>query len=70
MPEQTMPQQSGIVDVSDLSLQVLDELDGSAIMHALRDVLDPGQADTEVVAGFESGAFSDGRIRPGPSVAT
>ncbi|MGI5163894.1 FxSxx-COOH cyclophane-containing RiPP peptide [Spirillospora sp. CA-253888] len=54
MPEQTMTHQSGLVDVSDLSLRALDELDGSAIAHALRDVLDPDQADAEAVAGFTS----------------
>ena len=39
---------------SGLSLHDLDELDGSAFAHAMRDLMAPDRRDTEAIAGFNS----------------
>lgn len=43
---------TALVDVGGLSLHDLDGIGDSVIAEALRSVLDPGEAGTEVVAGF------------------
>ncbi|MEU7829011.1 FxSxx-COOH cyclophane-containing RiPP peptide [Nonomuraea sp. NPDC049129] len=42
----------GLVDVSDLSLADLDELDASALAHALRTLLRAGEDAMGPIAGF------------------
>jgi FXSXX-COOH protein len=53
-PRRDLETDTGIIDVTELSLRDLAHLDQSSLGLALRRVLDPDQGSTDPVIGFQS----------------
>lgn len=44
--------EAGLIDLSGMSLRDLDKLDGSSLVHELRQMLEADSSDAETISGF------------------
>ncbi|MEU9835113.1 FxSxx-COOH cyclophane-containing RiPP peptide [Streptosporangium sp. NPDC048047] len=54
MSDEDVTRDSGLIDVSGLSLRDLDRLDETALAHALRRLMEVEERDADPVAGHQS----------------
>ncbi|MCY9784162.1 FxSxx-COOH protein [Nocardiopsis sp. EMB25] len=60
MPHEHVPGAAALVEADGLTLRDLDGYGDSAIVRALRSVLEPGSAASEAIAAFTSDPDEDG----------